>query len=268
MPSPFPGMDPYLEHPALWPGVHQRLITYIGDALNATLPPRYISDIGERLYIVQPERDIYPDVVILEHPAAQPSRDPRAGETALLTVSDPPWVVTYEAVEIREVFIEILSAGDDSRVITVIEVLSPSNKAAGSAGRQLYLTKQQELFESQTHLIEIDLLRRGEHTVLAPRAKLLAKGGWDYLVCLHRGGQGRRSEVWPIRLRQPLPRIRVPLAEGDPDIVLDLQEVFKRCYDQGGYARRLNYRRDPPTPLPADDATWAEALLREQEPRR
>jgi hypothetical protein len=162
------------------------------------------------------------------------------------------------------VFVEILSLGDGGRVITVIEVLSPSNKTAGSAGRQLYLTKQQELFESQTHLIEIDLLRRGEHTVLAPREKLLLKGYWDYLVCLHRGGQGRQSEVWPIRLRQPLPRIRVPLADDDPDVVLDLQEVFNRCYDQGGYARRMNYRREPHTPLPADDAAWAEALLREK----
>ena len=68
MPSPFPGMDPYLEHPALFPGVHQRLITYVGDALNAVLPGRYVADIGERLYIIQQERSIDPDVVIFEHP--------------------------------------------------------------------------------------------------------------------------------------------------------------------------------------------------------
>ena len=74
MPSPFPGMDPYLEHPALWPGVHQRFITYVGDALNALLPAHYIADIGERLYIIQPERSIYPDVAILEHPSARPPR--------------------------------------------------------------------------------------------------------------------------------------------------------------------------------------------------
>jgi hypothetical protein len=117
-----------------------------------------------------------------------------AGETAV-AVSDSPWVVTYEPVEMREVFIEILSLPEPSRVVTVIKVLSPSNKVAGSPGRQLYLTKQQEIFESQTHLIEIDLLRRGEHTVLAPREILGQRGRWDYLVCLHRGGQGRRCEV-------------------------------------------------------------------------
>lgn len=169
-------------------------------------------------------------------------------------VSDPPWVVTYHPVEMREVFIEILPVADESRVITVIEVLSPSNKAVGSPGRQLYLTKQQELFESQAHLIEIDLLRRGEHTVVAPREQLLGRGNWDYLVCLHRGGQGNRCEVWPVTLRQPLPRIHVPLADGDPAVVLDLQAVFNRCYDQGAYARRLDYRSEATPPLQGEES--------------
>jgi hypothetical protein len=263
MPGPFPGMDPFLEHPALWPGVHQRFITYVGDALNAVLPARYVADIGERLYIVQPERGIYPDVVVLEHPSAQPPKE-QAGAAMAAMVSDPPWVVTYHPVEMREVFIEILPVADESRVITVIEVLSPSNKAAGSAGRQLYLTKQQELFESQTHVIEIDLLRRGEHTVVVPRERLQGRGHWDYLVCLHRGGQGNRCEVWPITLRQPLPRIRVPLADGDPDVVLDLQAVFNRCYDEGAYTRRLDYRREPTPPLQGEEAIWADQVLRDR----
>jgi hypothetical protein len=262
MPSPFPGMDPYLEHPALFPGVHQRLITYVGDALNAVLPGHYVADIGERLYIVQPERSIYPDVVIVEYPLAKQPVEQSSAATSAAMVSDPPWVVTYHPVEMREVFIEILSVRDESRVITVFEVLSPSNKAAGSAGRQLYLTKQQELFESPTHLIEVDLLRHGEHTVVAPRERLLRRGHWNYLVCLHRGGQGNRCEVWPITLRQQLPRIRVPLADGDPDIVLDLQTVFNRCYDEGAYTRRLDYRQEPAPPLEGDDAVWAEQLLR------
>lgn len=82
------------------------------------------------------------------------------------------------------------------------------------------------------------------------------------LVCLHRGGQGNRCEVWPITLRQPLPRIRVPLADGDPDVVLDLQTVFNRCYDEGAYTRRLDYRGEPTPSLDGDDAAWAEQLLR------
>ena len=262
MPSPFPGMDPYLEHSDRWPGVHQGFITYAQEALNTTLPERYVADIGERLYVVQPDRDIYPDVAVLEHPPVETPTPRREGERAV--VSDPPFVLTIEPVEIREVFIEILSVGDEDRVVSVIEVLSPSNKTSGSEGRQLYLTKQREILESQTHLIEIDLLRRGKHTVAPPRERLLRQGRWDYLVSLHRGGQGKRYEVWAITVRQRLPRIRVPLTDGDPDVVLDLQAVFERCYDAGAYARRLDYRRDPPTPLEGDDVTWATVLLRER----
>ena len=182
MPSPFPGMEPYLEHPGLFPGVHQGMIAVARATLNALLPQRYVADIGERVYIVQPEHSIYPDVVSIEHPSARPQRE-QIGTAAATMIGDPPWVVTYHPVEMREVFIEILPVGDESRVITVIEVLSTSNKAAGSAGRELYLTKQQELFESPTHLIEIELLRRGEHTVVVPRERLVSRGDWDYLVC-------------------------------------------------------------------------------------
>lgn len=264
MSSPFPGMDPYLEHPAMWPGVHQRLITYLGDTLNAILPPHYVADIGERLYVVQPERSIYPDVVVVEPPSAESLSQRRVGETAAALTSDQPWVLTVEPIEMREVFIDILSVGDESQVVTVIEVLSPSNKTANREGRQLYMTKQQEILNSPTHLIEIDLLRHGEHTVAAPRESVHRRGRWNYLVCLHRGGQRGRYEVWAITLRQRLPRIRIPLAHGDPDVVLDLQAVFERCYDEGAYARRLDYRGEPSTPLSVDDGEWASTLLREQ----
>jgi hypothetical protein len=256
-------MDPYLEHPALWPGVHQRLITYIADTLNTVLPPRYMADIGERLYVVQAGRSIYPDVALFAYPPVQPSPEPNVVGIAV-AASDPPWVLTVKPEEIREVYIEILSVADQSCVVTAIEVLSPSNKIAGSEGRHLYLTKQQELLSSPIHLIEIDLLRDGEHTVAVPRELLLGKGAWDYLVCLHRGGQRERYEVWGIPLRQRLPRIHVPLQAGDPDVVLDLQAAFNRCYDEGAYARRLDYRGEPPTSLGSEDAQWADALLRER----
>lgn len=261
MPSPFPGMDPYLEHPALWPGVHQRLITYLGDRLNTLLPSQYVADIGERLYVVQPDRSIYPDIVVVEPPSTVPHPERQQEGTTATLASDPPWTLTVPPVEMREVFIEILSVGDASEVITVIEVLSPSNKTANSEGRQLYVSKQREILRSPTHLIEIDLLRSGEHTVAAPRDRLVERGVWDYLVCLHRGNRRERFEVWATTLRQRLPRIRVPLANGEPDVVLDLQAVFDRCYDEGAYARRLDYRREPSPPLSAHDREWATALL-------
>lgn len=266
MPNPFPGMDPYLENPVLWPGVHQRLITRIADTLNGTMPPRYVADIGERVYIAQPERSVYPDMVVLEHPSPQiqVGQGTVGTATSVTVVSDPPLVLRYEPVEIREVFIEILPVGEESRVVTVIEVLSYSNKTPGHEGRKLYLTKQQEILNSQTHLIEIDLLRIGEHTVAVSREQLLKKCNWDYLVSLHRGGRGNYYEVWAIKVRQRLPRILVPLSDGDPDVVLDLQAVFDRCYDEGAYARRIDYRREPATPLEGEDAEWADRLLREK----
>lgn len=263
MPSPFPGMDPYLEEPILWPGLHQRLITHIGDTLNALMPPHYVADIGERLYVVQPEHSVYPDTVVVQHPCTPAHPEAHGERTSATMVSDQPLILTVEPVEVRETFVEILSLREEGRIVTVLEILSPSNKVVGSEGRQQYLTKQREVLESQTHLIEIDLLRTGAHTVAPPRERLLRHSTWDYLVSLHRGGRNR-FEVWTFTVRQRLPRFSVPLANGDPDVVLDLQAVFDRCYDAGGYARRVDYRREPPTPLQGDDATWAAALLREK----
>jgi hypothetical protein len=244
--------------------MHQRLINRMSDALNDLLPPQYIADIGERLYVVQPRRSIYPDVVLVEQPSVDPPGNSTSGGTAVLAVSDPPWVLTVQPEERREVFIEILPVGDESRVVTVIEVLSPANKAAGSEGRQLYLDKQQQILGSEAHLIEIDLLRQGEHTVAAPLDWLVEQGSWEYLVSLHRGAPQKRFEVWPIRLRQCLPCIRVPLADTDPDVVLDLQGVFDYCYDEGPYARRIDYRREPSIHLNSEDTEWVDGLLRER----
>jgi uncharacterized protein DUF4058 len=266
MPGPFPAMDPYLEHPARWPGLHQSLITYTRETLNTLLPPRYAAEIGERLYITQPSRSIYPDVTVWQRRPPETGESGRGGTAvAVAAAADPPWILTLEPVEIREVFIEIFPIEDQSRLVTVIQVLSYANKTRGSEGRELYLRKQQELLQSTTSLIEIDLLRAGEHTVAPPREEVLLRcGRWDYLVSLHRGGTGRVFEGWSILLRNRLPRIAIPLADGDPDVVLDLQPVFDRCYDTGPYARRLDYRTDPEPPLAGEDAAWADALLRER----
>jgi hypothetical protein len=263
MPGPFPGVDPYLEHPVRWTGFHQGLITAIAWSLNAVLPERYVATMGERLYVVEAGRSILPDAAVQERPSAPAPVERGSVATLDPVTSDDPWILPEVEGEHREVFVEILSAEDESRVITAIEVLSPTNKTRGHEGRTLYLRKQEELLSSQSHLIEIDLLRRGEHTVAAPRSRLARRGASDYLVCLHRGGAGGAFEVWPIRLRERLPWIRVPLAEEDPIVVLDLQAPFDRAYDEGGFARRLDYRRDPPIALVAEEAEWAAALLRE-----
>jgi hypothetical protein len=262
MPSPFPGMDPYLENSVLWPGRHQLLIARILIALNSTLPRKYVANITERVYVLQTGRDIYPDVAVLEHPYPA-SAGQSLGGVAVAPVGDPPLVLEVEAVEVHEPFIEILPIADQSRVVTIIEILSPTNKEGG-IGRELYLTKQREALRSQAHFLEIDLLRGGQHTIAAPLNHLLLKGSWHSVVCLHRARQGTRFEVWPIPLEQRLPQVRVPLVGEDPDAMLDIQELFSRCYDEAAYQRRINYQEEPSVRLSPSAVQWADALLRER----
>ncbi|MBI3944402.1 MAG: DUF4058 family protein [Armatimonadetes bacterium] len=162
-------------------------MTFMRGALNRDLPERYVADIGERVYIVEPRRNIRTDVAVFE----QPRRDTRRGGTGVLERSAPTWVIEVAPAEVREVFVQILPAGDASRVITVVDVLSPSNKTPGNPGVDLYLQKQTDVLRSETHLVEIDLLRSGEHTVAVPLASLRAAGDWDYLP----DSGGRRERV-------------------------------------------------------------------------
>ncbi len=53
VPPPFPGMDPYLEHPALWQGIHNRLIADLDDELAPRLRPRYFIAVEERVYVAE-----------------------------------------------------------------------------------------------------------------------------------------------------------------------------------------------------------------------
>lgn len=260
MPSPFPGMDPYLEHPAIWPDLHQSLITYSRDALQPMLRPRYHARIGERLYVIPPYRAIYPDVTVVQRrPAPEPVSAPG---TAVLT-SDTPVVLTVPPQEIREPFVEILDLAGGGRVVTVIEVLSPANKTPGE-GHELYRRKQKEVLTSDTHLVEIDLLRQGEHTLAVPWHALELYRPWHYLVSVSRAGQRDQFEVYFLTVRQRLPRVAIPLKAPDPDVVLDLQAVFERCYEHGAYADLVDYSADPQPPLSPEDAAWAAELLREK----
>ncbi|MDQ2732671.1 MAG: DUF4058 family protein [Armatimonadota bacterium] len=263
MPGPFPGMDPYLESPILWPGVHQRVITYLSDALNERMPSHYFANIGERVYVVEPNRSIYPDVMVVERPVRPDGKFAGSGGTAVAERCDAPSIVTFPSTEIREGFIEIKRVGDDSPVVTVIELLSYTNKNPGR-DRKAYLDKQEEVLFSDSHLLEIDLLRAGPHTVAPVHRALQTLGLWDYIISLHRAEAGWRYELWPVTLRKRLPRIAVPLADNDPDVVLDLQKVLDRCYDAGVFDRQVNYRPEPDPPLSPEDTAWADALLKEK----
>ena len=261
MPGPFPGMDPYLEDPAHWPDVHQSLITYIRDELQPYLRPRYHARIGERVYILEPPQLFYPDVTIIRQPLAVREPAPAYAATEAETeVVDVPVLVTLPPVEHREPYLEIVHAAG-GEVVTVIEVLSPANKASGE-GHRLYRSKQQELLDTPIHLVEIDLLSTGLHTVALSEEARAGLPPHRYLICVRRGPERRRFELYPIPLSRRLPRMRIPLKEPDPDVVLDVQAVLDRCYDNGGYADLIDYCRPPSAPLSPEEAAWVDGLLR------
>ncbi len=273
MPSPFPGMDPYLEESRRWPDVHQSLITYIRDALQPAVRPRYHARMGERVYIMHAWSAIAPDVFLLgpreTDPGGQRLREPGMAH-AVAPVQEAPAPLTMEAdepvrfmvapVEEREPFVEIVHG--DGEVVTVIEVLSPTNKTTGEGYRQ-YRQKQEQILNSPVHLVEIDLLSAGLPTLAIPAAELLLLPPHRYLVSVRRGPQ-LQGEAYPIPLQQRLPRLRVPLRAPDPDVVLDLQGAFERCYDNGSYADLVDYSASPPVALSDTEAAWLDEMLREK----
>jgi len=210
MPGPFPGMDPYLEDPAHWPDVHQSLITYIRDELQPYLRPRYHARIGERVYILEPPHLFYPDVTIIRQPLTvrEPAPVYAATAEAETEVVDLPVLVTLPPVEHREPYLEIVHAAG-GEVVTVIEVLSPANKAPGE-GHRLYRSKQQELLDTPIHLVEIDLLSSGLHTVALSEEGRAELPPHRYLICVRRGPERRRFEVYPIPLSRRLPGCASP----------------------------------------------------------
>lgn len=252
----FPGMDPWLEHPAHWRGVHHEIISELGRSLNPQLLPRYVACVGVRLVVeTAQERDIYPDVVVYRQ-----SRRPQVGLGGQTV--DPAVAIITEEAELEVGFIEIRMAGAEGRLVTVIEVLSPANKHPGVDGFEKYRQKQAEVLASNVHLVEIDLLREGEHTVAVPPKKLAPHRPYDYLVTIRPADRRSTALAYPIRLRNRLPRFPVPLAAPDPDAVVDLQSVVERVYDAGGYGYRLKYGEPPVPPLSAEDAAWAAEILK------
>lgn len=255
MPSPFPGMDPWLEATDIFPSVHGALIFLIREALNRSLPPGYAATSNNRVW-VDPESSREPDVSVY----GRENPDAKAGGTATLSglvaigrvrMSDP-WEEPY--LEIR--------SDRGKRLVTAVEVLSPSNKRAGE-GRRLYQQKQKECRLGDVHLVEIDLLRAGLPTTHMPRHLLEKKAGpYDYHVCVRRAGDQLELFGAAIKLTDRLPAFGVPLDPGVPAVVVDLQAAFDRCYDGSRYPELVDYTRPPDPPLTPDQQAWAEGVLR------
>jgi hypothetical protein len=261
-------MDPYLESPDWFPGLHDSLIIFMKGTLQRSLPESYYAESSQRVWLEHTRRHIEPDVEVVQS-GRRPRKRRRGGSLALL--AEPreagPLVVTVETIEhgpFKESFLEVRRRhGKEIQIVTSIEVLSPSNKKKGNPGRVKFLAKQRETLESETHLVEIDLLRGGTHTLAVPRNLVEAKAGpFDYLMSIRRSDRPQEYLVYPISLPQRLPEIAIPLLPGDPDVPLDLQDVFDRSYEFGPYQREIEYGKDPIVPrLKPKQAEWARNVL-------
>jgi hypothetical protein len=248
-------MDPYIERPAIWPDFHDSLILSIRAALQPMLKPKYAALTQDRLYLVEADRPIYPDVAVVRTPVA----GARASAVAVVE-PDAPSVFELWREEIREPLIHIVEPAANNRVVTSIEVLSPSNKAAGE-GRREYLLKREELWRGGVNLVEIDLLRAGDPTIRLPEEKRKELKPHHYLVAVTRRWPSRQ-EVYEVMLQKRLPRVAIPLSPDDKDVVLDLQGVFTRCWDEGPYPELLHYDGPPPGSLLPEEIAWCEERLR------
>lgn len=254
MDAPFPGMDPYLEHPALWPGLHNRLIITMANQLQPHLLPRYIASIEQRVFVEGPNRETIPDVLLRK------LRPFAATAATTQTNADTPVLLTVDPIEVHEAYIEILDRYAGMKVVTIIELVSPSNKTRG-VGRRLYRAKQRETLAGRRNLVEIDLLRRGRHVLSVPRSRAQDLVPYDYLACVNRFPDRYQFESYPCRLRQRLPRIKVPLEAPDADVTLDIQAALEQAYQDASYALLLRYDEPCKPPLDAADQQWANERL-------
>ena len=259
-------MDPYLEDPEIFPDVHDALITYIREHLQAQLRRLYYAPIGRRAWIEMSNRSVQPDVNIARsRRASKPTRKSSGAVAVAERHASKSVVIHVPHDEHREPFVEIyFGRGTDRRLVTHLELLSPSNKTPGAQGRDMYLRKQREILDSQVNLVEIDLLRGGVHTTAVPLDRLhehIPKP--DYHACVHAFDRVEDFVVYPIALEDELPTIEIPLLPGDGAVLLDLAGVFTHCYDTGPYRVEVDYIHDTPAPpLTRKQIAWAKPRIR------
>ena len=281
MPSPFPGMDPFLEDPYIFPDVHQALATFLRDLLNRRLPNPYYARVELRpeVGIIDeddeqgPAKRIVPDVLVLRQP-----QHPGRGDSGGVALAEPRAIVGARTevsawvelerlphAKFRHAFVEIRDSQRSHKLVTLVEILSPSSKRRGP-DREAYQAKQREVLESDASLIEIDLLRAGRR--ILPNAHLedgIRVLRCPYVVLVSRAWDRENLSlgyiVFPIGQRDPLPCIPVPLKQGEAELPLDLQFIFNEVYDGGPYRRgAVDYAVPTQPPLSEEDATWAAGL--------
>lgn len=261
MASPFPGMDPFLEG-EMWQEFHETLAGSMRAQLMPRLTPKYVALLAKRyvvdysalsIFDVLRERVIYPDVHVVKPPGGASATEPGAAGVAIAepAVEFPslyPADMPLLSVEIRDVA--------ERRLVTMIEILSPANKHGN--GTRDYAARRLELMRTETHLLEIDLLRQGTRIQLTREPPSA-----PYYIYLSRLDRRPLTQIWPMALREPLPVVPVPLLPPDPDVPLDMQAAVRACFDLVGYERLLDYTSSPSRPeLSAQDTAWVDEILR------
>jgi hypothetical protein len=251
-------MDPYLERH--WRDVHATLITLAKAQLNRVLPEDLVARVEERV-VIDPDtsgraRAIYPDVRVYEDPSdLSGAESPSTGGAAVAE----PIILELAVEEHAETYITVLDA-DGGELVTVIEVLSRTNKLPGD-GRDDYLKKRRELLAAHVNVVEIDLLRAGRWRELLRPLVAPANADSTYRVVNWRQHPVRQVELFPIHLRRRMPAVPIPLRDKDRDVTLDLQSLIDTTYADSRYTR-LRYGEPCEPPLEGEDAEWADELLK------
>jgi Protein of unknown function (DUF4058) len=255
MPSPFPGVDPYLENPEFWSEVHNRLIVAIADSLSPHLRPKYRVAIEKRVYDSEDSLLVgIADVAILPRASTAPTQS-----TATLPArhKSPIQISVPIPEEVRESYLEIREVSS-GQVVTVIEILSPKNKRAG-VGRTAYEKKRQQVLSSATHLVEIDLLRGGN-----PMPLLGTVPPMNYYILVSRSNQRPLADLYAFSLQEEIPIFTIPLVSGEAEPEVDLQLLLNEVYDRASLDLVIDYGKPPSPNLSADETNWADLLLKQQ----
>ena len=255
MSSPFPGMDPYIESQGYWEDFHSALLGDCRRALTAVLPRNYGAFIEQRISLVdlsaETSRAYRPDIAVL-HGDHGPTASGREALATLEPVTVP--LALDDLDEIRERWIEIKRLPDRS-LVTVIEILSPTNKSG--SGRIDYIEKRKQWIRQPVNVVEFDLLLGGHRL---PMRGLLPTG--DYYAFVSRSNRRPNCDVYAWSIRRELPAIPIPLSIPDPDLLLDLRAVFAQTYDGAPYGESINYWAPLDMPLASEDRACAEQQAR------
>jgi hypothetical protein len=256
MPSPFPGMDPFLEI-SEWSNFHFDLIAQIKDQLQPLVFPNYLVVTETRVYLERHDGDTWrfiPDLGF--EPTGADSAKWTGASTAVAEI-EPQTYLAVMPEEHREHYLVLRDRGKNE-LVTVIEVLSPTNKLSGSDGQREYDQKRERLLGSRVNLIEIDLLRGGQR----PRLNRPLPPTTDYCVFVHRASERPKVLAWEFTIRHRLPEIPIPLREGDSDVALNLQSAFSSLYDRLGYSMRIPYDQPLAPPVRPSDQEWIREQLK------